>query len=209
MIAILDYGAGNLTSVRLALNHLGAETLLAASASDAAHADKIIFPGVGSAESGMQGLRARKFDALLADAFTAGKPVLSICLGMQMLFDTSEEDGGVDALGLIPGVIRKFAFADFDVKVPHIGWNTVEHDAKHPLWRNIPSGTAFYFVHSYYASTANASDAAGSTEYAGCRFTSVVAKNNFFATQFHPERSGKAGMTLLKNFLEWEAPKCC
>ncbi len=209
MIAILDYGAGNLTSVQLALSHLGADAFLAADATSAANADRIVFPGVGSAASGMAGVKARHFDRLLADAFEAGKPVLCVCLGMQMLLDSSEEDGFVASLGVIPGVVRKFSFADPEVKVPHMGWNTVEHDAKHPLWRGIPSGTAFYFVHSYFADASNASDVVGSTEYAGKQFASVLAKRNFFATQFHPERSGVFGMKLLKNFLDWEVSSCC
>jgi len=209
MIAILDYGAGNLTSVQLALKHLGADTVTVPDAQSAEGAGKLIFPGVGSAASGMNGLRERQFDQLLADAFAAGKPVFAICLGMQMLLDFSEEDNGVKALGLIPGMVRKFSFEDPSVKVPHIGWNTVEHDNGHPLWQGIPSGTAFYFVHSYYAETLNGKDSGGTTEYAGKRFTSVLSSGSFFATQFHPERSGSAGMRLLQNFLDWKGETCC
>lgn len=208
MVTILDYGAGNLTSVRLALKHLGIESVFASDASGAENADRIIFPGVGSAESGMAEVRKRKFDLLLSDAFLEGRPVLSICLGMQMLLDSSEEDGGVPALGVISGTVRKFFFPDPEIKVPHMGWNAVENNQNHPLWKGIPSGTAFYFVHSYFADPEDFSNIAGLTEYAGKYFVSAVAKGSFFATQFHPERSGKAGMTLLKNFMEWDGRKC-
>ncbi len=209
MIAVLDYGAGNLTSVKLALEHLGAEAKICPDAAAATGADRIIFPGVGSAASGMAQAKARGFDALVRDAVQKSRPVLAICLGMQLLFEFSEEDGGVAGLGILPGAVRKFSFADPEVKVPHMGWNPVKFAAPHSLWQNIPDASAFYFVHSYYVESHSQAAIAGRTEYAGFTFTSAAAQGTLFATQFHPERSGKAGLQLLKNFLSWEPAPCC
>ena len=206
MIAILDYGAGNLTSVRLAFQRLGAEAQVvreaAAMPSGVTH---VVFPGVGSAQSGMEGVCARGFDALLKEAVADGTPVLAICLGEQLVFDSSEEDGGVSGLGLVPGRVVKFGFpAEAHVKVPHMGWNGVAFPQPHPVLDGLPSGEAFYFVHSYYAQAARAEDVVGQTEYAGRVFTSMVARGSLFASQCHPERSGEAGLRLLRNFVAWD-----
>ena len=210
MIAILDYGAGNLTSVRLAFQYIGAEAVVTSDAGIADSADRIVFPGVGSAESGMAGLRKSGLDRVLLRAFREGKPILSVCLGMQMLLDFSEEDGGVAGLGLVPGKVKLFRFPpEQRVKIPHMGWNTLRQEVRHPLFRGIREGEAFYFVHSYYAAPESAGDCAGTTEYADFRFASVIGRKNLFATQFHPERSGKAGLQLLKNFTEWDGAACC
>ena len=209
MTAIIDYGAGNLTSVLLALKSLGDDPVITGDPALLEQADRIIFPGVGSAASGMLGLKQKNLDAALKKCCMQNKPILAICLGMQMLLEFSEEDGGVNGLGLFPGNVKLFKFPpEQRIKVPHMGWNTVRQN-KHALWKNIPDDSAFYFVHSYYVSADNASDVAGITEYGGFEFVSAVAGKNLFATQFHPERSGEMGLQLLKNFLEWDGSSCC
>ena len=209
MTAIIDYGAGNLTSVLLALKSLGDDPVISGDPALLEQADRIIFPGVGSAASGMLGLKQKNLDAALKKCCMRNKPILAICLGMQMLLEFSEEDGGVNGLGLFPGNVKLFKFPpEQRIKVPHMGWNTVRQN-KHALWKNIPDDSAFYFVHSYYVSADNASDVAGITEYGSFEFVSAVAGKNLFATQFHPERSGETGLQLLKNFLEWDGSSCC
>ena len=209
MTAIIDYGAGNLTSVLLALKSLGDDPVITSDPALLEQADRIIFPGVGSAASGMLGLKQKSLDEALKKCCIQNKPILAICLGMQMLLEFSEEDGGVNGLGLFPGKVKLFKFPpEQRIKVPHMGWNTVRQN-KHALWKNIPDNSAFYFVHSYYVSADNASDIAGVTEYGDFEFVSAVARKNLFATQFHPERSGEMGLQLLKNFLEWDGSSCC
>lgn len=208
-IAILDYGAGNLTSVRLALRRIGADARVTSDPAEAAAADRLVFPGVGSAASGMAGLRKCGLDSALVEAIRARKPVLAVCLGMQMLLDRSAEDGGADGLGVIPGSVEKFEFPSGGVKVPHMGWNTVEFRRLHPLFAGIPSGTAFYFVHSYFARPRESENILGATEYGGTEFACVIGGGNVFATQFHPERSGEAGLLMLKNFAGWDGAPCC
>lgn len=205
MIAILDYDAGNLTSVRLAFERLGVEVAVTKEVAVAKRAEKVVFPGVGSAGSGMEGLRRYRFDGFLKEAFEKGTPILGICLGMQMLFERSEEDGGVEGLGLLKGEVRSFLpHKKPGMKIPHMGWNGVRQVKTHPLFEGIAQDEAFYFVHSYYA----ASETLGETEYEGVSFTSVSGKGNLFATQFHPERSGEAGLQLLRNFTTWEGSRC-
>ncbi len=208
MVTILDYGAGNLTSVRLAFERLG-ETPTVISRAEEWRGGRIVFPGVGSAASGMAGLRARGFDALLRRAAGEGVPILGVCLGMQLLLDGSEEDGGVEGLGLIPGRCVRFDPArDPSAKIPHMGWNTVAQTA-HPLWAGIADGAAFYFVHSFFARPASEADVAGRTGHCGEVFASALVRGTLFATQFHPERSGEAGARLLRNFLSWGGGQCC
>ncbi len=210
MTAVIDYGAGNLTSVLLALKFLGDDPAITDDPVILEQADRIIFPGVGSAASGMEGLKRKNLDEALKKCCMQNKPILAICLGMQMLLEFSEEDDGVNGLGLFPGKVKLlFKFPpEQRIKVPHMGWNTVRQN-EHVLWKNIPDNSAFYFVHSYYVSADNASDVAGVTEYGGFEFVSTVARKNIFATQFHPERSGEMGLQLLKNFLEWDGSSCC
>ena len=209
MTAVIDYGAGNLTSVLLALKFLGDDPVITDDPALLEQADRIIFPGVGSAASGMEGLKRKNLDAALKKCCIQNKPILAICLGMQMLLEFSEEDDGVNGLGLFPGKVKLFKFPpEQRIKVPHMGWNTVRQNG-HALWKNIPDNSAFYFVHSYYVSADNASDIAGITEYGDFEFVSTVARKNLFATQFHPERSGEMGLQLLKNFLEWDGSSCC
>lgn len=209
MIAILDYGAGNLTSVRLAFERLGVAALVAPDAEAARPADRIIFPGVGSAGSGMAGLRERGFAELLTTAVTENRPVLAICLGMQMIFEHSAEDDGTAGLAILPGEVQPFQFPAAErVKIPHMGWNRVNFTRPHPVLDGVADGEAFYFVHSYYARPERPADTLGLTDYAGFEFTAIAARGSLFATQFHPERSGAAGLALLKNFLTWDGRPC-
>lgn len=196
MTAIVDYRAGNLTSVKLAFNALGAETVISSDPEIIRSAERVVFPGVGAAASAMASLRELGLTEAVRDAASSGRPFIGICLGMQILFDHSEEDGGVDLLGVLPGKVRRFPeVAGF--KVPEIGWNDVQTDGAE---RFIRSGDEFYFVHSYYAELNPFT--VGRTSYAGVEFTSAVRKGSLFATQFHPEKSGRVGLALLKAFLE-------
>ena len=209
-IAILDYGAGNLTSVDLAFKRIGAQAQVTADPSAAALADALVFPGVGSAASGMAGLKRSGLDEVLLNGVRAGKPVLAVCLGMQMLLSRSAEDGGVEGLDLIPGDVRLFTFPPASrIKVPHMGWNTVKHPENHPVFSGIPSGEAFYFVHSYFAAAASPENVLGTSEYGGQEFVCAAGRDNIFSTQFHPERSGEAGLQMLENFAKWDGRICC
>ena len=203
MIAIVDYKAGNLTSVQLAFAALGADAEVTSDPAKILAADRVVFPGVGAAKSAMANMRTLGLEPVLRETAASGKPFLGICLGTQILFDTTEEDGGVDMLGLVPGRVLKFRPSDKCDKVPEIGWNQVDTAATpHPLFNGIPSGSDFYFVHSYYPEMNPF--AIGATEYAGVKFASAVARGNVAATQFHPEKSGRIGLKLLANFLEWK-----
>ena len=194
MTAIIDYKAGNLTSVKLAFAALGVETVVTSDPEVIAAADRVVFPGVGAAKSAMENLRALGL-AESVKAAAATKPFLGICLGMQILFDHSEEDGGVDCLGIIPGRVRRFPSV-LGFKVPEIGWNSCETAA--------PGGAVrreeYYFVHSYYAEVVP--ETVGLTEYAGVTFTSMVRKGALLACQFHPEKSGRVGLRLIRGWLE-------
>ncbi len=198
-VAILDYQAGNLTSVLRALAHLGQEAEITSDAQRLAHADKVIFPGVGAAGSCMANLHAAGLDAALRALVAAGTPLLCICVGMQLLFERSEEDGGVPCLGLLPGTVKRFRPRDHAIKVPHMGWNppTLADD---PLWRGIPAGTDFYFVHSYYCDPGPAVSRIATAEH-GEPFCAGVRQGALAAVQFHPEKSGPEGLRLLANFL--------
>jgi glutamine amidotransferase len=199
-VAIIDYQAGNLTSVQRALTHLGHASEITADAAVIASADKVIFPGVGAAGSCMANLRAGKLDQALAQVIAAQKPLLCICVGMQLLFDRSDEDGGVPCLGVIPGSVKKFALSDPALKVPHMGWNPVHWEKSDPLWNGIPQDTPFYFVHSYFCAP-TAEDTTLATSDHGGIFCAGVRRGAFAAVQFHPEKSGEAGLALLGNFL--------
>ena len=207
MIAIVDYNAGNLTSVLLALEHLGVEAKITQDSGEIARAERVIFPGVGAAKSAMFNINALGLAETLNTVVKRGTPFLGICLGTQIIFERSAEDNGVDCIGLIPGKVRRFKPADRMCKIPQIGWNTVMFKREHPLFAGIEDESEFYFVHSYYCAPSDDSYVVGATEYAGVEFASAVGKGNLFATQFHPERSGRIGMQLLKNFSEWDG-KC-
>ena len=199
MTAIIDYKAGNLTSVKLAFAALGAEAVVTSDPKVIAAADRVVFPGVGAAKSAMENLRALGLVEAVKEA-SATKPFLGICLGMQILFDHSEEDGGVDCLGIISGNVRRFPTVP-GFKVPEIGWNGVEGNGEWGTGNGErETGTKeFYFVHSYYAEVVP--ETAGVTEYAGVKFTAMVKKGRLWACQFHPEKSGRIGLELLKEWL--------
>ena len=188
MLTIIDYKAGNLTSVKLAFAALGVETRVTSDPAEIRAADRLVFPGVGAAASAMDNLRAAGLVDTLREVTAAGTPFLGICLGMQILFDHTEEDGGTDTLGILPGQVRRFPMVP-DCKIPQIGWNQV-NDAEE-----------YYFVHSYYVEMNPF--AIGTTEYAGVRFASLVRRDNILASQFHPEKSGRIGLKFLTDFLSW------
>ncbi len=185
MLAIVDYKAGNLTSVRNAFAALGVEATVTRDPAEIRAAARVVFPGVGAAGSAMENLRALGLEEPVRAAATSGKPFLGICLGMQILFEHSEEDGGVDLLGILPGRVRRFPDVP-GFKVPEIGWNQV-------------GGLEYYFVHSYYAELTPYT--AGVTDYAGVTFTAMAKKGALWACQFHPEKSGRVGLDLLKEWL--------
>ncbi|MFH1964400.1 MAG: imidazole glycerol phosphate synthase subunit HisH [Acidobacteriota bacterium] len=199
MIAVIDYRAGNLYNVGLALKHLGANYTFSSDPEEISLADKVILPGVGSARAAMDSLEEKGLCQVLRDLQV---PFLGICLGLQLLFETSEEDD-VDCLGVIPGTVR--LFNSRDVKVPHMGWNQVNWDPgicsglMDSLLKDIPSSGFYYFVHSYFAPVSSDVTLAA-TEYDGV-FSSAVRKGNYYGFQFHPERSGETGLKLLNNFV--------
>ena len=215
-IAIVDYGMGNLRSVYQAFHHVApdANVLIAHTPEDITSAERVVLPGQGAMPDCMKHLEeSGLLEALLHAA--KNKPLLGVCVGEQMLFDQSAEvrastkSAWTPCLGLIPGEVRRFELAGklqpdgSAYKVPHMGWNQVRQDRQHPLWDGIPDLTSFYFVHSYYVVPQRKEDIAGSTEY-GDWFTSAVARDNIFATQFHPEKSAEYGLKLYKNFVSWQ-----
>jgi glutamine amidotransferase len=209
IVAVIDYGMGNLHSVASALEHVGAdEVLVTHDAELIRQADRVVFPGVGAVRDCMAEIRRLKCDELLQQALTEQHvPVLAICVGMQALMTRSEENDGVDCLDIIPGEVRYFGNPLTDasgerLKVPHMGWNEVQQVADHPLWHGIEDRSRFYFVHSYYVHAQERSLLAGSVDY-GVAADAALARDNLFAVQFHPEKSADAGLKLLKNFLEW------
>jgi glutamine amidotransferase len=197
-LTIIDTGCANLSSVKMAIRRLGVEPIVSCDAADIKSADKLILPGVGTAKAAMRNLQERKLVDLIREA---KQPLLGFCLGMQMLAQASEEsmDGEADiqCLGIIPGKVKLMQVGD--LRLPHMGWNQIEHDGTHPLFNGIPSGSYFYFVHSYALEVTEATLAR--CDY-GSPFSAVVGKDNFFGAQFHPERSGKLGAQLIRNFLE-------
>jgi len=204
MIAIVDYKAGNLTSVQLAFEALGAKSEITSDPRVIARAERVVFPGVGAAGASMDNVRAMSLFDAITDAIAAGKPFLGICVGMQILFDHSEEDGGVDCMGILPGQVRRFTPSDPLCKIPHMGWNTVRFTRSHPLLRGVEDESEFYFVHSYYVAASAAEHVVGRTQYAEATFTSIAARDNLLATQFHVERSGRIGLKIMKNFSVWD-----
>ncbi len=204
MIAIVDYKAGNLTSVQLAFRALGCGAEITSDPQVILAADRVVFPGVGAAGSAMRNLTELQLLPVLKAVAARGTPFLGICLGTQILFDFSEEDGGTPTLGLLPGRVPRFQPADRWDKVPQMGWNQVRIVRPHPLLEGIADGSEFYFVHSYYPAPADPALAVGTTDYAGITFASMVGRGNVAATQFHPEKSGRIGLRLLANFIGWK-----
>jgi glutamine amidotransferase len=198
MIAIVDYGMGNLRSVQKGFERVGAEAQICQRPSDIANCEKLVLPGVGAFRDAISELRRLELvDPILAH-IAADKPFLGICLGLQLLFDVSHEDGEWPGLGVIPGEVVRFEDRP-GLKVPHMGWNQVERTGTPPLFDSIPSDSYFYFVHSYHVVPRDPSVIAGTTDY-GVQFVSVISRGNLFATQFHPEKSQRHGLQLLKNF---------
>ncbi len=204
MIAIIDYKAGNLTSVRLAFEALGVPARITQSAAEIRAADRVVFPGVGAAGSAMRNIRQLALEEVIRETVNSGKPFLGICLGTQIILESSEEDGGTGCLGVVQGSVRRFRPADPRDKVPQMGWNSVAVRRPHPVFAGIDDNSEFYFVHSYYPSPARADDILGETGYAGVRFASAIGLRNLVATQFHPEKSGRIGLRLLDNFIRWD-----
>jgi glutamine amidotransferase len=207
VIAILDYKAGNLTSVERALNHLGFPCIVTNSHQEIRKAERVVFPGVGAAGKSMESLGELGLDTLLHELFDSGVPILGICVGLQVLFDFSEENN-TRCLGILPGEVRRFPekMQSEDgrlLKIPHMGWNAANFVGDHPVFRDIPEGSEFYFVHSYYPHPAAPDMTAATTGY-GIEFASAVAYRNLAAVQFHPEKSGKPGLRLLENFCRWK-----
>ncbi len=207
MIAIIDYEAGNLTSVQRALSSLGAASVITQDLSLIANAERVIFPGVGAAGAAMASLKKLGMDNALRQALDSGKPVLGICLGTQIIMESSEEDLA-NCLGILPGRTVRFPVEHRDaqgqpLKVPHMGWNGVRFTRTHPVFAGVPAEAEFYFVHSYYPLPARQEDVVGTTEY-GLSFAAAVARDNLVAVQFHPEKSGRPGLAILKNFLAWD-----
>ncbi|MFV1972314.1 MAG: imidazole glycerol phosphate synthase subunit HisH [Thiohalobacterales bacterium] len=208
-IAIIDYGMGNLHSIAKALEHVaGKDRVRVSSARETIlAADRVVFPGVGAIRDCMSELQRTGLDQVVMEV-ARSKPLLGVCLGMQALLDSSAENEGTPCLGIIPGCVQHFkegisqAGTAGRLKIPHMGWNQVQQQDTHPLWQDIPDGSRFYFVHSYYAAPAADTDVAATTPY-GIEFTSVIAHDNVFAVQFHPEKSQHAGLGLLSNFVNW------
>lgn len=201
MLAVIDYGAGNLRSVLHALGYLGVEDMrLVRSPDDLRGADKIILPGVGAFGAGMQQLREQNLVQPIKDAVGAGIPYLGICLGMQFLFEYSDEMGNHEGLGLLPGRVTRFP--DYpNLKVPHMGWNQLSPTRDNPLTNGVTETSYAYFVHSYYCAPADAADTLITTCY-GDDFCAGVQRDNIYGVQFHPEKSQKTGLQILTNFLE-------
>lgn len=201
-VAILDYGMGNLRSVAKALERVGVEPAVGADVATAEAADGVILPGVGAFPRAMERIRSRRLDELIAERHAAGVPILGICLGLQLLFRSSDELGGASGLGLLEGEVDGIEAPG--LKVPHIGWSPVRAERSSPLLRQIDPGTPFYFVHSFAVRPAS-EDVLATAEY-GERFACAIERGNLFGVQFHPEKSGAAGLALLANFARICAP---
>jgi glutamine amidotransferase len=212
MIAVIDYGAGNLRNVCKAFEHVGAKPVLTSDAGDLARADKLVLPGVGAFADCLRGLQSRGLAEPLRQLALDGKPLLGICVGMQLLLDVGEEMGAWPGLGLIGGRVVRFQFdpppnaaranpQPSTLKVPHIGWNQIHPAGDHPLLRGVLPGSYAYFVHSYYPVVNDPAHVAATTDY-GFNFASVIARDNVWGLQFHPEKSQDVGLQMLRNFVE-------
>ena len=205
MIAIINYNAGNITSVARALQNIGQKFAVTDDIQKLDTASHVIFPGVGAAGEAMAYLREKKLDVWLKNWLSTGKPLMGICLGTQIVLDYSEEND-TDCIGLVAGSTKRFpdrvASAGQALKIPHMGWNNVEFRRSHPVFRDISPAAEFYFVHSYYPDPSDESTVLGVTDY-GIKFCSVLAVKNLAAMQFHPEKSGRPGLQILRNFCKW------
>ena len=208
-VAVIDYGMGNLHSAAKALEHVApnAKVIVSADADTILACDRVVFPGVGAIRDCVGEILRLGLDQVVEQAAKT-KPLLGICVGMQSMMTRSEENSGVDCLNLFPGQVKFFGdeLKDSDgekLKVPHMGWNQVQQVKPHPLWQGIADLSRFYFVHSYYVALEDESLMTGRAEY-GVPFAATLGKDNVFAVQFHPEKSQKSGLTLLKNFMQWD-----
>jgi glutamine amidotransferase len=198
-VAVADYDAGNTLSVTRALEKVGARVDLTSDPERVGQADAVVLPGVGAFGDCMEKLKAREMDGACREAIAGGKPFLGVCVGLQVLFQGSEESPGVEGLGILPGKVVRFGVEN--LKVPHMGWNHLDVAREHPVLEEL-DGEAFYFVHSYYPDPAERDDVLGTAEYGG-QFCAVVGRENLAAVQFHPEKSSHAGLKLYGNFLRW------
>jgi imidazole glycerol-phosphate synthase subunit HisH len=201
-LVIVDYNAGNLRSVQRACAAARVDAVVKSEPEALLNASRIIFPGVGNAQATMETLKERGLDQALVEAMKRGIPLLGICVGAQVLLQTSEESS-VPCLGWFPGQTRRFRLADPALKVPHIGWNEVRPTGQHPLLQALQPGDEFYFVHSYYLAPTEPERVLATANYGG-EFCCAIGKDNVFATQFHPEKSGRLGLELLERFSRWE-----
>lgn len=198
MIAIIDYEMGNLRSVQKALERVGAKTVITQTPSDIQKCDKLVLPGVGAMQPAMEKLQALNLISEIKNFITSGKPFLGICLGLQLLFETSTEGGNTEGLGVLPGTVERFT----DLKVPHMGWNQIQIQSKDcALFNGIHNGINTYFCHSYYVKPTDDSISSTKTDY-GINFTSSICKDNVYAIQFHPEKSQEVGLKILENFVK-------
>lgn len=201
MIAIIDYGAGNLHSVQKAIEFVGGQAQITNNAEQILTAEKAILPGVGAFKDGMDGLRASNLVPVIQEFAKTGKPLLGICLGMQLLFDEGLEHGKHAGLGILPGRVLGFNFDDNSLKIPQIGWNTITFERENLLTSELPDESYVYFNHGYYCEPANPAHSIAKTDY-GIEFTSIVNASNIYGVQFHPEKSQKVGLQILRNFVE-------
>ena len=200
-VFIVDYDAGNLKSVQRACAEVGVRAVVSSDPGRLLDAERVIFPGVGAAGSAMRSLRGAGLDTALKSAIRGGKPVLGICLGLQISMDHSEEQD-TRTLGIVPGTVKRFRFDAPELKIPHMGWNEVRPVRAHPLLEDIEPGDEFYFVHGYYPVPRRSEDVCALTDYE-TEFASAVGWGSYFATQFHPEKSGRVGLRLLEKFARW------
>ena len=201
MIAIIDYDAGNIKSVEKAIHFLGEEAVITREKAVLLSADKVILPGVGAFGDAMEKLRNYGLVDVIKEIVDKGTPFLGICLGLQLMFDSSEESPGVKGLSILPGKIVRFNDFDGELKVPQIGWNSLEFPKESKIFKNIDTGSYVYFVHSYYLKAENKEDVAATSDY-GIIYDAAVEHENIFACQFHPEKSSDIGLQILKNFIE-------
>jgi glutamine amidotransferase len=202
MITIVDYNAGNLRSVKRACDAVGIESVFTQDPERVLRAERVIFPGVGAAASAMATLRSTGLDQAIREAFRKGVPILGICIGAQIVLESSEE-GDVECLGLIPGATVRFQLEDKALKIPHMGWNAVQPVRPHALLEGLNGDEEFYFVHSYHPRPADEAHVYARTDY-GKPFCCALGRDNLFATQFHPEKSGSLGLRLLERFSRWD-----
>jgi glutamine amidotransferase len=205
MIAIIDYNAGNITSVSRALKEIGQEFIITNDTEKLDTASHVVFPGVGAAGEAMAYLRKNKLDDWLKNWFAAGRPLMGICLGTQIILEYSEEND-TTCIGLVAGSTKRFpeklVSGAERLKIPQMGWNSVKMLRSHPVFDNVSADAEFYFVHSYYPAPADSKVILGTTDY-GISFCSVIARDNLVAMQFHPEKSGRPGLQILRNFCAW------